>query len=129
MRKKFIGTMVTLALLVGLMPRLALASDTASQTFTLVVEAPLTISTASVLPGAIVGASYSASFAAAGGVPPYTWSVTSGSSLPAGLSLSAAGVLSGTPSTAGSYSFSITVTDSAGNASTIHVVKSSAPRR
>jgi hypothetical protein len=48
-------------------------------------------------------------------VPPYTWAVASGSSLPAGLSLSAAGVVSGTPTTAGTFSPSIAVTDETGS--------------
>jgi hypothetical protein len=46
---------------------------------------------------------------------PYTFAVTAGS-LPAGLSLSSAGVLSGTPTAAGSSSFTITATDSTGAA-------------
>ena len=49
------------------------------------------------LPPAIVGSAYSAQLAANDGVAPYTWSVPSGSTLPAWLSLSAGGVLSGTP--------------------------------
>ena len=48
---------------------------------------------------------------AIGGTAPYTWSVTSGS-LPAGLSLSSAGVISGTPTTPGSSTFTVQVTDS-----------------
>jgi len=48
-------------------------------------------------PAGAVGTNYSVQLAGSGGVPPYTWSVVSGSTLPAGLSLSTAGVLSGTP--------------------------------
>jgi regulation of enolase protein 1 (concanavalin A-like superfamily) len=53
---------------------------------------------------------------ASGGTPPYSWSVTAGS-LPPGLSLSAAGTISGTPSSsAGSpYGFTATVTDGTGD--------------
>src|SRR6185295_12908520 len=60
------------------------------------------------------GTGYSATIGATGGTGTYSnFAVTSGS-LPAGLSLNAAtGVLSGTPSTAGSSTFTITVTDSA----------------
>jgi hypothetical protein len=65
-----------------------------------------------------VGTTYGFQLQAAGGVPPYSWAVTSGSSLPAGLSLSTAGVLSGTPTTAGTFNPSITVTDETGNNST-----------
>jgi hypothetical protein len=48
---------------------------------------------------------------ASGGTPPYTWTA---SGLPAGLSLSADGVLSGTPGTAGTSTVTVTATDSAG---------------
>jgi len=46
-----------------------------------------------------------------GGVPPYTYAITAGS-LPAGMGLSADGTISGTPTLAGTYSFTITATDS-----------------
>jgi hypothetical protein len=50
---------------------------------------------------------------ASGGSPsPWTWAVTAGA-LPGGLTLSPGGTLSGTPTTAGSFAFSVTVTDSA----------------
>ncbi len=73
------------------------------------VPAPLTIATTSVQ-GGTVGQAYSTQLNAAGGTSPYTWSVSSGS-LSTGLSLSAAGVISGTPTTAGSSTFTATVTD------------------
>ena len=82
-----------------------------TKAFTLTVAAPLVISTATALPAAVAGQTYSVTFAATGGVGPYTWTVATGSTLPAGLTLTAGGVLSGTPTTAGSYAFSITVTD------------------
>jgi hypothetical protein len=49
--------------------------------------------------------------AATGGVAPYTWAATG---LPPGLAISAAGVVSGTPTTAGTSSVTVTATDSAG---------------
>jgi hypothetical protein len=73
--------------------------------------APLYISSASPLPQGTAGVAYSRTLTAGGGTPPYTWSMASGT-LPAGLALSAAGVISGTPSLAGTSGFSITVTDS-----------------
>jgi hypothetical protein len=66
----------------------------------------------STLPAAVVGTSYTATLQAAGGKAPLTWVVAPGSTLPAGLTLSTAGVLSGTPSASGSFSFTVKVTDS-----------------
>ncbi|MDF3058427.1 MAG: hypothetical protein K0R17_2642 [Rariglobus sp.] len=54
------------------------------------------------------GAAYNQSLVATGGVTPYAWSLVSGS-LPAGLSLSGAGVISGTPSAAGTSNFTVKV--------------------
>lgn len=59
---------------------------------------PPVIDTSSPLPSGTVGTAYSQTFAASSGTPPYSWSVTSGT-LPAGLTLSTAGILSGTPTT------------------------------
>ncbi|MFN2461946.1 MAG: beta strand repeat-containing protein, partial [Candidatus Velthaea sp.] len=60
-----------------------------------------------------VGASYSSSVVASGGTAPYTYRLDVGS-LPPGLTLGADGTLSGTPTTAGTYSFVVAVSDSAG---------------
>ncbi|HEX5401039.1 MAG TPA: ExeM/NucH family extracellular endonuclease [Pseudonocardiaceae bacterium] len=49
--------------------------------------------------------------AVSGGTPPYTWTATG---LPAGLSISTDGIISGTPATAGTSSVTATATDSAG---------------
>ncbi|MDT0215593.1 carboxypeptidase regulatory-like domain-containing protein [Rothia sp. ARF10] len=69
-----------------------------------------TVTTTS-LPGATKGTAYSQTLAASGGTTPYTWSVTSGT-LPAGLSLaSATGVISGTPTTVESKTFTVQVKD------------------
>ena len=76
----------------------------------------LSVTTTS-LPTGTVGSPYSATLAAIGGTPPYTWAQTSGGAFPPGLSpVTSAGVLSGTPTTVGSYGpYVFTVTDS-GNA-------------
>jgi hypothetical protein len=59
-----------------------------------------------------VGVEYSpVTLNATGGVTPYTWSVTTGS-LPAGLSISPNGTVSGSPKTAGTFRFTLQVTDS-----------------
>ncbi len=54
---------------------------------------------------------YSQTFTTIGGTPPYTYVVSAGS-LPPGLSLSTDGTLSGTPTTAGTFGFNVTVEDS-----------------
>ena len=75
-----------------------------------VVVAP-TITIAPALSGGAVGSSYGpVSLSAVGGLAPHTFAITQGA-LPAGLTLSAAGILSGTPTTPGSRSFTVTATD------------------
>jgi hypothetical protein len=64
------------------------------------------------IPPAFCGEPYTLELTAANGVTPYSWSVLAGS-LPSGLSLSATGVLAGTPTEQGTFAFTIRVTDSA----------------
>ncbi|MCI0489036.1 MAG: putative Ig domain-containing protein, partial [Blastocatellia bacterium] len=73
---------------------------------------PLTITTSSPLTGGSQGTFYSQTLAASGGQSPYTWNLLSGS-LPTGLGLSSGGVISGTPSVTGTFSFTVQVTDDA----------------
>jgi len=61
-------------------------------------------------PAGQVGVAYTDTLTAAGGTAPYTWSVNAGS-LPPGITLTSAGVLAGTPTTAGSYPFTVNVID------------------
>ncbi|MDT4912614.1 MAG: hypothetical protein QOC66_1742 [Pseudonocardiales bacterium] len=64
------------------------------------------------LPHGTVGEAYSATLTATGGAyPTYVWSLAPGSSLPPGLTLSAGGVISGTPTAAGSFPFTVSVND------------------
>jgi hypothetical protein len=65
------------------------------------------------LPGGTVGVAYSQVITGNGGTAPYTFGVTAGA-LPAGLTLTAAGLLAGTPTTAGSVTFTIRGTDALG---------------
>ena len=77
-------------------------------------SAPTPTVTTTSLPGAGVGTSYSQTLAATGGKTPYTWSVTSGT-LPAGLGLAAStGVISGTPTTVETKTFTVQVKDAGG---------------
>jgi Putative Ig domain len=88
----------------------------ASKPFTIAVTSGLTIATAPVLPAVTQGIAYTATLSASGGLAPFAWSVASGA-LPAGLQLDATAKISGTPTAAGSFTFSVKVTDGAsGNA-------------
>ena len=77
----------------------------------------LSITTSSMSAGT-VGAAYAATMQATGGTPPYKWSLKSGT-LPAGVSLSTAGALSGTPTAAGTANALVfAVTDADQNSAT-----------
>lgn len=75
-----------------------------------------TITTAT-LPAAIVGALYTGTVSAKGGVTPYIWSIDAGG-LPPGLVLqtsnSTSATITGTPTTSGSYTFTLLCTDASG---------------
>ncbi|MER2176201.1 MAG: putative Ig domain-containing protein, partial [Stenotrophomonas maltophilia] len=72
-------------------------------------DQPVTVAPAALPPPAIAVA-YSQTIVASGGSGSYSYAATSGS-LPPGLTLSAGGVLAGTPTAGGSYAFSVTATD------------------
>lgn len=80
-----------------------------------VITAP-DIVTTSPLPSGMVGEPYSFTLQASGGALPYNWAIYSG--LPAGLSLSSDGVLSGTPVSATTTNFNVRAFGSDGSAST-----------
>lgn len=91
------------------------ANHTISASFAVIPT--LTITTAS-LPSGTVGTPYSQILTATGGVPPYTWSLSSGT-LPNGLNLnSSTGVISGIPSSSGTASFIVRATDSIATSAT-----------
>jgi len=97
------------------------ASNTATAIFSVTINAGLTITTASTLPVGYAGVAYSQPFASSGGTGTgLTWTVISGGSqlTAVGLSLSSAGVLSGSSPVAGTAGFSVKVTDSASNSAT-----------
>jgi len=68
-------------------------------------------------PAGQVGVSYSNQLTVTNGTAPFTWSVTTGT-LPAGLTLSSSGLLSGTPTTVGSSTFTVQVVDGSGQSAT-----------
>jgi sugar lactone lactonase YvrE len=103
--------------------------EQAVRILTPVAAAPLSILTTSPLPAGTAGTPYAQALAATGGTPPYSWSIAVGS-LPAGLTLSSQGSISGTPTSAGTFLITFQVTDSASITaqSTIEIViNSSAP--
>jgi hypothetical protein len=85
--------------------------DTATQTLSLLVIPPLLLTTSS-LPAGQVSQPYAASVQTSGGFGTIIWSLQSGA-LPPGLLLSSStGIISGTPTSAGSFTFTIAVRDS-----------------
>ena len=86
-------------------------SESADESFLSWVAADLEIVTEGSLPDVDVGAEYSKQLSADGGSEPYTWTLESGN-LPTGLSLdSLSGVISGIPTEAGTYNFTIKLKD------------------
>ena len=103
-----VATISTRGLVSAISPGSAVISATlngkTSSTTVTVTTSPLVISTKSLATGT-VGALYSSTVAATGGALPYTWSIADGT-LPTGLTLNTStGVISGTPSAAGTFNF------------------------
>jgi hypothetical protein len=86
---------------------------TGSRSYTLTAVCPALSVSPSSLPAALAGTAYSQPLTATGGTAPYAFAVTSGA-LPTGLTLSEGGVLSGTPTAGGAFTFTVTVTDTYG---------------
>lgn len=79
----------------------------------------LTISSPPTLPQGTQNAAYEFALATSGGTGPYTWNLSSGSSLPTGLTLSSTGEISGTVASSvatGNYTFTVNVTDQSNGA-------------
>jgi hypothetical protein len=97
------------------------SGNTTRKTFSLTIDPPrplvITNGTDVLKPGQ-VGVFYETGVFADGGVPPYRWSLAAGQ-LPPGLSLTTSpGRITGTPTTAGTFTFTLRVTDSAGTQAT-----------
>jgi large repetitive protein len=93
------------------------APFTVQGSYTLAVAAPTIAVTPAALPAASAGAAYSAALAGSGAVAPYSFTLSSGT-LPAGVTLAATGLLSGTPTASGSFPFTVTVRDANGQTGT-----------
>lgn len=89
----------------------AKSATSASVSITVILPANPSITTTS-LPGGQVGTSYNQSITTTGGVAPLTLTIGAGT-LPPGLTISGPGTISGTPTTVGTYAFTVKVTDSA----------------
>ena len=89
--------------------RVTSGGQSATRALTITVQQPAVTITTTTLAAGEVGVAYSQTLAASGGVGGFTWSMAGGS-LPAGLTLSAAGTITGTPTTAGSSTFSVRAT-------------------
>jgi len=91
--------------------------QSASKDITVIINwPPVSITTTSPLPDGTRNVVYSTTLVAAGGDGSYSWTQTGGT-LPAGLSLSAAGVLSGTPTSPGQTTFTLPVSSAGYSAS------------
>lgn len=89
-------------------------SNSATDTVSVTRPADLTIASSSSLPNGTSGEAYSVNLSADGGVPSYAWAITSGA-LPPDIALDTSrGVISGTPTAAGTFTATIRVTDSQG---------------
>jgi hypothetical protein len=77
---------------------------------TLVIAPPPLAVAATSLPTAVVGVAYAKALKATGGYTPYSWSISAGH-LPAGMTLTSAGELSGKPTTAGTFAITVRVED------------------
>ena len=86
-------------------------NSTATQSLSITISAPALSITTTSLPNGTQNAAYTATLAATGGSGAYTWSIFSGS-LPAGLTLNVGtGLISGTPTGAGTSNFTVQVKD------------------
>ncbi|MBL8172362.1 MAG: isopeptide-forming domain-containing fimbrial protein [Acidobacteria bacterium] len=86
---------------------------TGSRSYSLTIGCPtVTVNPATIANGA-VGTVYSQTFTATGGAAPYTFARVTGT-LPPGLTLATGGALTGTPTTAGTFTFTVQATDSGG---------------
>lgn len=89
----------------------AVPAQTAQATLTFTITPLLPVLANATFPGGTLGIPYNWGVTAKNGQPPFSWSIRSGS-LPPGLLIDSLGLIHGTPTKAGSYTFSLQVTDS-----------------
>jgi hypothetical protein len=89
------------------------SANTGSRQYTFNVGNALSLNPAN-LPNGTQGNAYAQTLTASGGTGPYVFSITSGA-LPAGLSLSSAGAITGTPGASGAFSFTVQASDGSAN--------------
>lgn len=85
-------------------------NSSTTQSFTILVNTETIVPLGTGLPSAVIGQPYSETLYEAGGAGPYTFAITAGA-LPAGLTMTSAGVISGIATTPGTASFTVAVTD------------------
>jgi hypothetical protein len=127
------GTPTTLGTFTFTVKAAELSGLNTTQQYTIDVIAPLTITTPAVLHDATLGGGYSQTFSAINGTPPYFWSEPGSGSLrkgaqrrfvtvgrrgliPSGMFLNSTGVLSGSPTQTGTFTFDIEVDDDSSTA-------------
>lgn len=86
---------------------------TGSQAYSITTTCPTISVLPATLPDGDTSAAYNATLTGSGGAAPYSFAVTTGS-LPPGLSMDSGGSISGTPSSAGTFPFTVTATDANG---------------
>ena len=97
------------------------AGAAASRMFTIAINLSLAITVASPLPAGTAGVAYSQTLSSTGGALPVIWSIVAGV-LPSGLTLTGAGVLSGTPAVATGSIFTVQIVDASGTTVTRQLV-------
>jgi hypothetical protein len=85
-------------------------SNTATAKLSITISGTTITITPATLPAGTVGTAYTQALTATGGTAPYTWSTTAGA-LPAGLTLSSSGTITGTPTAAATSSFTVQAID------------------
>jgi YVTN family beta-propeller protein len=111
------GVLSGTATVVGTFNFTVMAKDsnglTGMQAYSFTIATPAITLSPATLTSPTVGVAYSQTLAGSGGTAPYTFSISAGA-LPGGLGLSSGGVLSGTPTAGGTFSFTVTAKDQDG---------------